>query len=129
MKYGKEVIQLIRKRGSFIVYAIIGLAIIGITSQLITNPGALFKSILSTIVIGLLLFGIFYFFFVKRRHTTNEDKKYKQAVRQSQLKYDNHPSNPKKHNRFTTNKKRKNNASHLRVIEGKKGKNKNRATF
>ena len=69
-----------------------------------------------------------------RSDSNSEMKKYKQAVKQSQIKYKSHnpqpkmqKSNPKKvvHSKIKKNKR----ASHLRVIEGNKAKNKDHANL
>lgn len=127
---------MVRNKFSIFVYSIIGLAFIGIISQLFQDPTAFLKSVLMTIGIGVVLFTVVYFFLFRsrKRTLTNEMKKYKQAAKQSQLK---HKANRQRKN---TNKqqtphrirnKSNQSASHLRVIEGNKDKpkRKNRATF
>jgi len=127
-----------RTKFTVIVYFIIVLAVIGVISQLFTSPGSFFKSILVTLGMAVILFGILYFFFLRKSSSnSNEMKKYKQAVKQSNAKYKEHkqvflqktkdgkrpvkqPSQPKKKARRR---------SHLRVIDGYKDKDKDRASY
>lgn len=123
-----------RKRNfSFVVYTIIGLAIIGMIAQLITNPTSLFRHLLTILVIGLIIFGVAFFVFSKLTQS-NEMKKYNQAVKQSKSKYPYQYHGPRpihtiNHKTVKKNKKSKPRPTHLRVIEGNKSKRKNRATF
>lgn len=117
-----------RNKFSIIVYAIIGLAIIGVVSQLFSNPSALFKNILIMIGMAVVIFAVFYFIFSKKGISKNNDemKKYKQAVKQSQRKYKssnvNQIVNNKAKRHSQLKKKNKRRASHLRVINGTGGK-------
>lgn len=126
-----------RNSSSIIIYVIIGLALIGIISQIFTNPMTFLKDIFMIIGVGVVLFSIVYFILFRNRtnKNTNEMKKYKQAVKQSQLKY---KTNQKTQTTVSRDKnqqriKRKSNqrASHLRVIDGNRDKprRKDRATF
>lgn len=62
-------------------------------------------------------------------------KKYKQAVKQSKVKYkqyssaSSHTTNTNKKQTAQLKKKRNRRAPHLRVIDGNKSKGKDRATF
>ncbi|GLO66552.1 MULTISPECIES: SA1362 family protein [Oceanobacillus] len=117
------------KSMTILVYIIIGLAAVGLFSQLFGNTISFLSRILVTIVIGAAIFGLLYYFFVRRNSPTNTEdrKKYKQAVKQSKTKYNSTSSPiPKK---ATHKKKRTKKASHLRVIEGSKSKKKNRASY
>lgn len=126
-----------RNKSSIIVYAIIGLALIGIISQLFTNPMAFLKEIFMIIGVGVVLFSVVYLIFFRSRRGTNsnEMKKYKQAVKQSQQKYKKTNALQTTASKQRTHKpiKKRNNqrATHLRVIDGNrdKSKRKNRATF
>ncbi|MFC3039041.1 SA1362 family protein [Virgibacillus xinjiangensis] len=115
---------------SILVYALIGLAAVGIVSQLLTNTASFFTNILIMLGVGAALFGIFYLFIQKRRAPSNDMKKYKKAVKQSKAKYKSHPSNmqakaAKKHQPASIKKKTSRRAgSHLRVIDGNKSKKK-----
>lgn len=122
---------------SIFFYAIIGLAVLGILTQLFKNPAMLFKSIFMIIGVGILISVVAYLLITKGLAKSNsksnsEMKKYKQAVKQSQLKYKQSSTidvlktsknvSPEKKNAI----KRR---SHLRVIEGKKTKNKDSVNF
>lgn len=113
-----------------LIYLIIGLAALGLVSQLFTNTAQFFKSILYVIGFSVVLFFIVRTIFFRNRARSNEMRKYKQAVKQSQLKY-KHRSQPTSTFKRTQEGKRpvKRRASHLRVIDGHKSKRKNRATF
>lgn len=122
-----------RSKFSWIVYGIISLALIGIVYQLLTNTVGLFKSLFIMIAVGSIIFTAIYFIFLKKRAPSNDMKKYKQAVKQSKLKYkqNNEASSFKNRNRQTTLKRRlaRRRAPHLRVIQGSKPKQKDRTTF
>ncbi|GGE73807.1 SA1362 family protein [Priestia taiwanensis] len=117
-----------------IVLTIIGLAILGIAS----NPTGLLKQV-ATIAIIVLVFYLLYKMFTQSSSRGNNGKSgYNRAARKSAKKYASSTKqegnaskkvapiqllNPK----ASTIKKRK--QTHLTVIEGKKGKKKDRASF
>lgn len=114
---------------SAVIYLIIGLAVIGIAAQLLTNTMGFLKSLFIMIGIGVVIFGVLYFILSKNRTSDDEMKKYKQAAKQSKLKYDRGPSktgSPASKKQMTTKSKRrlKKRPTHLRVIEGNKSKKK-----
>ncbi|QGH34906.1 hypothetical protein GI584_13035 [Gracilibacillus salitolerans] len=127
-----------RNIGSIAVYALIGLAVFGFISFLITDTLGLLKFLFISLVIGAAVFGLVYFFFLRRR-TPNELRKYRKAVKQSKQKYKYQQKNnrmqpsPVKHNVVTKKSTRplktRKNHTHLRVIEGNKQKKKNRASL
>lgn len=84
-----------------------------------------------TVVIAFVLFKIMSAVLERRQTGGNSDemKKYRQAVKQSKAKYQQTaPSKIKQSTAKQKRKKRRRNAPHLRVIEGKKNKtNKNEA--
>jgi uncharacterized MnhB-related membrane protein len=114
-----------------IIWFVISLAVVGILYQLITSPRQLF----TTILIGAAVVAVFYFIF--RRTSSGVNGKYRKAVKQSQKRYGNNQKQPKAPPLFSNNKKnakstaqkRKTREHHLTVIEGKKNKKKNRASF
>ncbi|MFC4022816.1 SA1362 family protein [Oceanobacillus longus] len=125
-----------RSKFSIVIYLIIGLAVVGLFSQLLGNTVNFLTNILLMVVVGAAIFGLLYFFVLRKRGPSNTDdmKKYKQAVKQSKSKY----KQPKKPSNVATastkavippKKKRSKRASHLRVIEGNKPKGKDRASF
>lgn len=118
-----------RNKFSYVVYAIIGLAIIGVISQLFINPTTLFRNILITIGMSVVIVGVFYFIFIRKRTNMNNDemKKYKQAVKQSQRKYKQHHGNQqvnigRNKQQIQLKKRNRRRVAHLRVIEGTGGK-------
>ncbi|GAA0443556.1 hypothetical protein GCM10008983_21000 [Lentibacillus halophilus] len=125
---------MIRGKFSLVVYAIIGLAIIGIITQLFTNTASFLMSILTMIGLAVVVFAFVYFIFFRKSSASSSDaKKYKQAVKQSKSKYSQKQPKPNdttsKQQSPTTKKKTNKRASHLRVIDGNKSKRKNRASF
>jgi type III secretory pathway component EscU len=121
---------------TYIVYGLIGLAFIGLIGAISTDAIGLVRGLLFAVITGFVIFGIFYFFFVKKR-TTDELKKYRKAVKQSKQKYPTSYQTSKASlkqtkqshslNKINHSKERRD-ASHLRVIDGNK-KRKNRATL
>ncbi|WP_163969976.1 SA1362 family protein [Oceanobacillus halotolerans] len=122
-----------RSKLSILVYVIIGLAAIGLFSQLINNTANFMMNIAIMIGFGVLISAVIYFIFIRNRRNTSDMKKYKQAVKQSKLKYKQHknenPASAKRQQTMPIKKRLNKRASHLRVIDGNKSKRKNRATF
>ena len=121
-------------RGKFpiIIYLIIGFAVVGLISQLFGNTVNFLSNIVMMVVFGAAIFGLIYFFVLRKRgpSNNNEMKKYKQAVKQSKTKY-KQPKQPTTSTKGVIPQKKRRNkrASHLRVIEGNKEKRKDRASF
>ena len=116
---------MVRSKFSIVVYFIIGLAVIGIGSQLLNNPSALFRNILIMVGMAVVIFSVFYFFLIRKGSSLKDDemKKYKKAVKQSQRKYKHthanlviNNKNKLKHSQQKRKSRRR--ASHLRVIDG-----------
>lgn len=126
-----------RNKWSILFYVIIVFGIIGLFSQLFTQPGKFLSSIIISVIIGLAIFAVIYFVFMKNKAPSNDMKKYKKAVRQSKAKYKKDNTQLANHTKFTNQKKpdlikrnrTKRSASHLKVIEGNKSKRKDRASF
>jgi hypothetical protein len=119
-----------------LVYVIIGLAAIGLVSQLFTNTIGFLTNIIMMVAVGLAIFGVIYLIFFRKKSPSDEAKKYKQAVKQSKAKYKNdEPSrsvmtkSKKSNTSLQSRKKLHKRASHLRVIDGNKSNPKNRASF
>ncbi|WP_229740656.1 SA1362 family protein [Ornithinibacillus halotolerans] len=115
----------------FIIYGIIGLAAVGLVMQLLTNTTGFLSNIFMTVIIGLAIFGLFYYFVLGGRNRSSDVKKYKQAVKQSKSKYAQYQNTstarkPKQPNPIK--KKASKRPSHLRVIDGNKSKNKKRVS-
>ncbi|RKQ16142.1 hypothetical protein D8M05_08015 [Oceanobacillus bengalensis] len=118
---------------AFLFYVIIGLALVGLATQLITSPGSFIKGIFITIGFGVAIFAFIYFVLLRKRAPSNDMKKYKKAVQQSKAKYKDRGNStkvtPKKQPNLIKKKRTKRTSNHLRVIEGNKTKGKDRATF
>jgi hypothetical protein len=122
------------RRVNPLFYLLIGLAAFGILSFMITDTGEFIKYVLITVGIAAILFGVFYFLMNKRNASGFSDQ-YKKAVKQSRRKYGSTHNQKQYMSAAKTQqkgkpdrtKKPKRNAPHLRVIEGKKDKKKNRA--
>lgn len=134
IKNQKEVLKLQRKNPPLFIYIIIVVAVIGFLSAMITDTSGLIKSILTSLLVGGLLFGAIYLLFIRKRRS-DELTKYRKAVKQSKRKYQTDPqkSAANANYKFTTIKRSvtstRKSAPHLRVIEGNKGKKKNRASL
>ncbi|MEN1970562.1 SA1362 family protein [Lentibacillus sp. N15] len=121
---------MIRNKFSVFVYVIIGLAAIGLFSQLFTNTAHFFSRIFTMLGFGIAVFAVIYFVFLRKRAPSNDMKKYKQAVKQSKAKYKSNTKPQQKASQpVHMKKKAAKRASHLRVIDGNKQKRKNRASF
>lgn len=115
-------------KGSIIILFIVGLAVIGLVSSLVNNPGSFLISILVMVGIGFVIFMIMRAVLNRGSvGSSDEMKKYKKAVKQSKVKYQKEKPSVKKRSssleKPKVRKKRKN-GPHLTVIEGKKGTNK-----
>lgn len=114
-----------------IIWFVISLAVVGILYQLVTSPRQLF----TTILIGAAVVAVFYFIF--RRTSSGVNGKYRKAVKQSQKRYGTNQKPAKAASPLFSSKKtakssaqrKKTREHHLTVIEGKKNKKKNRASF
>lgn len=111
------------------IYLIIGLACFGLISQLFTNTAQFFKTILYVIGFSVVVFFLIRMIFFRNSARSSDMRKYKQAVKQSQLKYKHRSQSKPTFKRTQRHRPIKRRASHLRVIDGHKSKNKNRATF
>ena len=111
------------KRFPLFIYVVFGLAVIGLMSSLIKNPGRFLTSILIMVAIGFVLFLIFTSLLNRRNYgTSDEMKKYRKAAKRSNLKYNKQkPKNPKIKQVASSKRRRKRrHATHLTVIDGKK---------
>lgn len=116
-----------KKSSQILLYIIIGLSVIGLASFLFKDPSTLLKVLVTTLIVGLIIFLIVNAVLKRRMYGSNNDemRKYRRAVKQSQKKYQqkNQPKYPTTYqNPYRTQSKRKQRRrpTHLRVIEGKK---------
>ncbi|MBD1222729.1 SA1362 family protein [Virgibacillus halodenitrificans] len=122
-----------RNKISIIMYLIISLAAVGLVSQIFTNTKGFLTNILVMLGFGIAMFAVIYFIFLKKKAPSNDMKKYKKAVKQSKAKYKHNTPVKSTHTKkqVLNPSKRKPNkrASHLKVIDGNKSKEKDRASF
>src|SRR5690625_581310 len=104
---------------STLIYLVIGLAVIGVAAQLLTNTVNFFTSVFIMVGVGVAIFAVLYFL-VLRQRPSSEMKKYKQAVKQSKIKYkdSNEGTNrsPKKLNALNKRKKTRRRADRKSVV-------------
>lgn len=122
-----------RNKLAILVYVVIGLAVVGLFSQLFGNTKNFFINIFIMLGVTAAIFALFYFVLQRRRGSSDDMKKYKQAVKQSKHKYQQKPApkntpQPKVKRNTGTVRKGKKRATHLTVIEGNKSKEKDRAS-
>ena len=124
------------RRTNWIVMVIILLGVIGFVTTLVSEPLWLLKQIAIYAAIAGLIYLIYRL--VSRRKMGKEQSSYLKAAKQSKRRFDDRSSKgsnvrnisqAKKAKKATAIKKKKQQPSHLTVIEGKKGKKKNRAFF
>ena len=143
----REVAFLKNRIVNYIVYGVIGLAVIGLVSKVIFNPASFFKGIAIIVGIGAVVFLLVKLLykpspakreqraFVKAAKRSAKRKQQKDFSPQGRMKIQASKSTkPKKNSNLTSLKKAralKKKTAHpqLTVIEGKKGKKKNRASF
>lgn len=101
-----------------LIYILITLAIVGLSTQLIFNPSQLIKTT-AFVIFGAVVLYVIFRLIMKNRYDSDEMRKYKQAVKQSKLKY--HTSTKRKDIEGNQRSLRKR-APHLRVIDGRKPK-------
>jgi hypothetical protein len=119
-----------------IFYALVSLAAFYLVIQLITNPGGLFTNLL-LIVGGATVFYLIFRYFIQGKIGGKTDARYSKAVKQSKKRYSSaatakpnvSPINSRDRAGSKPSAQKRKTPSHLTVIEGKKGKKKNRAFF
>lgn len=123
---------------SVLIYSILALAALGLVTQLFGNTKGFLMNIFVMLLIAVAVFMFVYFVFMKKSPATNSEmKKYRKAVKQSKMKYKNantmqiKSNQSKLQSRSKPKKRIGKRVTHLRVIEGKKnrGKEKDQATF
>ncbi|WP_181350082.1 SA1362 family protein [Thalassobacillus sp. CUG 92003] len=126
-----------RSRLTPVIYILMALAVFGVGVQLFRDTMGFLTSILIMVGVAALLYGAIYYFFLRPRMggSSAEMKKYKQAVKQSKMRYSGKSTSqaatarePIKTAPAPKKKKKRSSAPHLRVIEGHKNKDKDRAS-
>lgn len=114
-----------------VTYIIIGLAVVGLLAMLLTNPLALLKRLATLLLFGVIIYTVIRMILRNKSSSTNEMKKYRQALKQSKQRYRYHEKSSHRKQINSSRRRRNKRPTHLRVIEGQKSKNKdkNRATF
>lgn len=131
--YALMEVSLLNRKISYLMYGVIAFAVLGLLSKLLTNPLGLFKNI----VIIAAIAGIIYLVYTRLtqgKTDRKEQRAFRKAVRQSKKRNKVRVS---KRNNVTSMasaksykiKPRKKSGVQLTVIEGKKNKKKNRASF
>jgi len=119
---------LARNKFPIVLYIVVALAGFGFVISLMRNPGGFMFSILISIAIAFLIFKVLSAVLRRRQgETSDEMKKYREAVKQSNKRFEK-PDTKSAAKRQPVNKRkrRRKKVPHLRVIEGKKSeKNKN----
>jgi uncharacterized protein YacL len=106
------------------------LGVLGILYTLFAHPIALFRKIVFVMLVIAAIY-VFYHFIYKRR-TNKAHLAYLKAVRQSKKLHPQAVRKPKTNNAHLKMKRplrKRTTTTHLTVIDGKKGKKKNRASF
>ncbi|HLR41856.1 MAG TPA: SA1362 family protein [Pseudogracilibacillus sp.] len=117
-----------RNKFPIVLYIVVALAGFGFVISLMRNPGGFMVSILISIAIAFLIFKVLSAVLRRRQgETSDEMKKYREAVKQSNKRFEKQDIKPStKRQPIKKKRRRRKRAPHLRVIEGKKSeKNKN----
>ncbi|WLD92007.1 SA1362 family protein [Alkalihalobacillus sp. AL-G] len=124
--------MLFQRKFNLIILLLLGLSAFGFVITLITDPMSILKMIAVFLAVGAIFYFLYKRFIVKRMGKGMGQ--YQQAARYSKKKYQTHSrtvskSQPTTKSSFKNNlkKHKKRKDHHLTVIEGKKGKKKNRA--
>lgn len=132
----KEVAFLKNRAASLIAGGMIVLALIGISGMVIKNPSGFLQGIAVIAVVGIIIYLLVRLNF-KDNPQKKEQRAFIRAAKKSkkrlQKKGGDFPSKSASIGTFATlkkaAKKKKKTTAHLTVIDGKKGKKKNRASF
>jgi hypothetical protein len=129
-------VSLLNRTISYLIYGVIALAVLGLISTLITNPLGLLKSIVITaVVVGIVY--LIYTRLTQGKADKKEQLAFRKAVRQSKKRNKDRMTKTKKNDVTSISsskpvhkiKMHKKSDVQLTVIEGKKNKKKNRASF
>lgn len=115
----------------FLVTGLIILAIIGFVSGILYNPAGVLQMIAMAAIIGAIIY-----FLVRRFSGSSPGKQqhraFQKAAKRSKKRFqakEANASGKKSKIKSLASARKKKDASHLTVIDGKKGKKKNRASF
>lgn len=104
------------------------LAIIGLGSSLIQQPGALLKQVLIAAILICACYFI-YRIWSSKRPNAKDKREFLKAARRSKKRLKNRHATTSTHSQALKKPIRKKSQANLTVIEGKKGKKKNRAIY
>lgn len=131
--YALMEVSLLNRIVSYLIYGVIALGILGLFSKLFSNP----LSLLTNIVVIAAIAGIIYLVYTRLTQgkvDRKEQQAFRKAVRQSKKRSKDRVSKKNNVTSMTSAKShkikpRKKSDAQLTVIEGKKSKKKNRASF
>jgi hypothetical protein len=124
----REVAFLKNRTSSILLFTLILFAIIGLGSNLLENPVEFFKRIAIMVLIGLSIFFLFKRFY-KQSPNRKEQRAFLKAAKRTKKKINRKKSDDPAKQLTKLTSIRKKSSAHLTVIEGKKNKKKNRASF
>src|SRR5690625_1044303 len=112
------------------MYIIIGLAVVGLFSWLSKEPSRLLTTLVTTAIIAFVIFLVARALLngesFSNNRNSDEMRKYRQAVKQSQRKYKHlNPRATTNQVRKQSNRRTRRRPTHLTVIEGRKSMKKN----
>jgi hypothetical protein len=124
----REVAFLKNRTSSILLFTLLLFALIGLGSSLLENPIDFFKRIAIMILVGLAIYFLFNRFY-KPSPNRKEQRAFLKAAKKTKKKIHRKKSDDqtKQLSKLTSIRKKSN--AHLTVIEGKKNKKKNRASF
>jgi uncharacterized membrane protein (DUF106 family) len=129
-------VSLLNRIISYIIYGVIALGVLGLLSKLFTNPlGLLLNIVIIAVIVGVIY--LVYTRLTQGKTDRKEQRAFRKAVRQSKKRTKGRTSKAKRNNvaNMTSTKSshkikpHKKSDVQLTVIEGKKNKKKNRASF
>ncbi|MEK4281390.1 MULTISPECIES: SA1362 family protein [unclassified Cytobacillus] len=119
----------------YIVSGLIILAVIGVAVSLISNPAGFLQRIAVIVIIGAAVYFLFQRF-NRYNPSKREQRAFIKAAKKSKRRFNNNKESGTANGRkgsvgsiTSIKKSRKKSSPHLTVIEGKKGKKKNRASL
>ncbi|WAA11433.1 SA1362 family protein [Fervidibacillus halotolerans] len=115
-----------RAKTPIFVYILLLLALLGFIALLQTNPHALVRYLLGTVIVIFILLLLFKYISPTNMTRREEDRAFAKAAKYSKKRMKKLSTNNKKKAHRSKHALRRN-RNHLTVIEGKKGKKKSRA--
>ena len=119
---------------SFLIYGIIALGVLGLVSRMFNDPIGFLRNILIIAIVAGIIYMV-YTAVTKSKPTKKEQQSFRKAARQSKKRHKTKTAKRDNVASFSAAKSsrrikpRRKSDSHLTVIEGKKNKKKNRASF